>query len=178
MATELFIHKMTEHMQTARIVRWLVKEGEPVERGQIVMEVETDKAVAELESPATGVLKGIRPGAVDGAEVEVGETIAFIARADEVVPTLPALGAPPSVAKSAGTPSSLVAPGAEASRKGDVPVDVTTEGGIPGALRATPAARRVAKELGVDLSLVQGTGPEGRIREEDVRTFARRTNNG
>lgn len=168
MATELFIHKMTEHMQTARIVRWLVKEGETVERGQVLMEVETDKAVAELESPATGVLKGIRLGAADGAEVVVGETIAFIARADEWVPALPALGAPPTV----------VAPGAEATGDDGVPADVSTDGGIPGALRATPAARRIAKELGVDLRLVQGTGPEGRIREEDVRAFARRTNNG
>lgn len=73
MAVELFIHKMSEHMQTARIVQWLVKEGETVQQFQILMEVETDKATAELESPASGVLKGIRPGVVDGAEVEVGQ---------------------------------------------------------------------------------------------------------
>ena len=172
MATELFIHKMSEHMQTARIVRWLVKEGDTVERGQILMEVETDKAVAKLESPATGVLKGIRPGAVDGAEVEVGETIAFIARADEIVPALPALGA------VQGTPTPSASPSAQTTPDASVRADANVDSSNPGALRATPAARRVAKELGVDLSRVQGTGPEGRIGEEDVRAYARRTNNG
>ena len=88
---EVFIHKMTDHMESGRIVQWLAKESDRVERGQAIMEVETDKAVAELEAPASGILKGIRVGALAGAEVPVGETIAFIAEPDEQVPVLPPL---------------------------------------------------------------------------------------
>ena len=159
MAVELFIHKMSEHMQTARIVQWRVKEGETVEQFQILMEVETDKATAELESPAAGVLKGIRPGAVDGAEVNVGEVIAYIAAPDEVVPSLPPLGLE-------NFPSTL---GREATKENNSPLP-SGEGWGEG-IRATPVTRRLAKELGIDLSQVKGSGPEFRIKEEDVRAF-------
>ena len=91
MPVEVFVHKMTDHMESGRIVRWLVKEGDRVEQNQAIMEVETDKAVAELESPASGILKGIRPGAVAGADVPVGEPLAFITQPDEKVPVLPPL---------------------------------------------------------------------------------------
>jgi len=156
MAIEVFIHKMSEHMETARIIHWLVKEGDSIQKFQVIMEVETDKAVAELESPATGFLKGIRPGAVDGAEVKVGETIAFIAGPDEPVPALPPLGGVDIESSPISLP--LLA----------FPATVEPE---LSQVRATPVARRVAKELGVDLKLVKGTGPGGRIKEEDVRSF-------
>lgn len=156
MAVEVFVHKMSEHMASARIVHWLVREGERVEQHQPIMEVETDKAVAELEAPASGILKGIRAGAVDGAQVPVGETIAFIAEPDEEVPVLPPLGPVEAEAEAQAAPP-------------PPPVPARAE---PGPRRATPVARRVAKELGIDLSLVTGTGPAGRIKEEDVRAFA------
>lgn len=157
MATEFFIHKMSEHMESAKIIRWLVQEGDPIQQYQIIMEVETDKVAAEIEAPAAGVLKGVRKGAIDGANVPVGETIAFIAQADEVVPVLPPLG-------SAGSASPIEPP---------LPTPPSTSASAePGAIKATPVARRVAKELGVDLSLVKGTGPDGRIKDEDVRAFA------
>lgn len=157
MAVEVFIHKMSEHMETARIVRWLVSEGEWVEKHQVIMEVETDKVVADFEAPASGILKGIRPGAVEGAEVPVGETIAFIAGADEEVPVLPPLSVPSASTPVQGQPVEAV----RSSRR--------EEGA---SVRATPVARRVARELGVDLAHVIGTGPEGCIIEEDVRRFA------
>jgi pyruvate dehydrogenase E2 component (dihydrolipoamide acetyltransferase) len=154
MAVEVFMPKMTDHMESGEIIRWLVKEGDAVEQGQILMEVMTDKVVAEFESPATGILKGIRAGAIDGATIPVGETFAFIAAPDEQVPTLPPLkgataGAAPTTAEAAPTE-----PAGPAE---------------PGQIRATPAVRKLARELGVDLTQVHGTGPEGRIREEDVR---------
>lgn len=158
MAVEVFIHKMSEHMETGRIIRWLAREGEAVEKFQVLMEVETDKVVAELEAPASGVLKGIRPGAVDGAVVKVGETIAFIAEAGEQVPALPPLEPMEAGQAAAATPAPPPAPSMPPAEEGP--------------LRASPVARRVARELGVDLSLVRGTGPEGRINEEDVRAFA------
>jgi pyruvate dehydrogenase E2 component (dihydrolipoamide acetyltransferase) len=155
MAVEVFIHKMSEHMESAKIIRWLVKEGDPIQQYQILMEVETDKVVAELEAPAAGILRGIRPGAVDGAQVPVGETIAFIAHANEAVPALPPLGEAHVETETKATPP----PPPQSAH-----VD-------SGQVRATPVARRVAKELGVDLSVVKGTGPDGRIKEEDVRAY-------
>ena len=92
MAVEVFVSKMTDFMEEAVIRSWLVKEGDHVDEGQPIMEVETDKALAELEAPATGYLKGIRRGAEEGATVPVGETIAYIAETpDEAIDPLPPL---------------------------------------------------------------------------------------
>ena len=92
MATDVFIPKMTDFMEEGTIVSWLVAEGDHVEEGQPILELETDKATAEMEAPATGYLKGIRDGAVAGAAIPVGETIAFIVEAPgDVVETLPPL---------------------------------------------------------------------------------------
>jgi len=155
MAVEIFMPKMSDHMEAGEIVGWLAKEGDRVEKGQPIMELLTDKVVAELEAPASGVLKSIRAGAEAGAIVPVGETMAFIAEPDEEVPVLPSL-APAEETKPSPPPTSRPAP-SEAE---------------PGRVRATPAIRRIAKELGVDLTLVKGTGPGGRIKEEDIRAFA------
>jgi len=158
MPVEVFVHKMTDHMESARIIQWLVKEGERVHEHQAIMEVETDKAVAELESPASGILKGIRPGAIEGAQVSVGQTLAFIAEPGEEVPALP-----PLPSESAQTTEAVSA---------KVAAD-TTQAEEPGRrVRATPAVRRIARELNVDLRLVRGTGPEGKITEQDVRVLA------
>lgn len=92
MASEVFISKMTDFMEEGTIVAWLVAEGDHVEAGQALLELETDKATAELESPASGYLVGIRPGAVPGVVIPVGETIAWIVDSpDEAVNALPPL---------------------------------------------------------------------------------------
>jgi pyruvate dehydrogenase E2 component (dihydrolipoamide acetyltransferase) len=157
MVKEVFIPKMTDHMEAGILVRWLVEEGERVEQGQPILELETDKAVAELESPGSGFLKGIRAGAERGTSIPVGETIAYIAAtADEVVPALPPLGQPDSAPAAAPESTSLLpeaGPDAE-------------------PIRATPVARRLARELGIDLKSVPGSGPGGRISDHDVRRFA------
>jgi pyruvate dehydrogenase E2 component (dihydrolipoamide acetyltransferase) len=180
MAVEVFMPKMSDHMEVGEIIRWLVKEGDLIESGQVIMEVMTDKVVADLEAPASGILRGIRAGAEDGAIVPVGETFAFIAEPDEEVPVLPPL-APPlehSAAEAKEVKEEAPPPSPKPSVK---PVSAPPVGYSAGAeeakakggpIRATPVARRIAKELGVDLSLVKGTGPEGRIKEEDVRAFA------
>jgi len=115
------------------------------------------------------VLKGIRLGAEGGAIVPVGETMAFIAQPDEEVPALsPLAGAKIPPAKAQG----------EVRRAQErIPSPPSTMRAAPatvkrGRVRAAPVVRRVARELGVDLTLVKGTGPGGRIREEDVRAFA------
>lgn len=92
MAVEVFIAKMTDFMEEGVVRSWLVKEGDHVDEGQPLIEVETDKAIAELPSPASGYLKGIREGAVPGVIIPVGETIAYIVDSlDEPVETLPPL---------------------------------------------------------------------------------------
>jgi pyruvate dehydrogenase E2 component (dihydrolipoamide acetyltransferase) len=178
MAVEVFMPKMSDHMEVGEIIRWLVKEGDLIESGQVIMEVMTDKVVADLEAPASGILRGIRAGAEDGAIVPVGETFAFIAEPDEEVPVLPPL-APPfgySAAEAKKeetlppTPKPSVEPVPAPPFGYSASAEEAKAGGGP--VRATPVARRIAKELGVDLSLVKGTGPEGRIKEEDVRAFA------
>ena len=158
MAIEFFMPKMTDHMEAGVILSWLVKEGELVEKGQPLLEIETDKATVELKSPAAGFLKAIRSGVVPGASVPVGETLAFIAAADEKV-------APSTVAGGEAGPASVekvteVIP--------DQLPEVPVESGPP---RAVPAVRKLARDLGVDLALVKGTGPEGRITEQDIRVY-------
>ena len=91
MAVEIYMPKMSDHMEHGGIVKWLVKEGDRVEEGQVVVEIETDKVTASIDAPASGVIKGIRKGVVEGASVPVGETIAFIAEGDEEVAGLPPL---------------------------------------------------------------------------------------
>jgi pyruvate dehydrogenase E2 component (dihydrolipoamide acetyltransferase) len=150
---------MTDHMESARIIKWRAKEGERVEEHQIIMDVETDKAVAELESPASGILKGIRQGAIDGAQVPVGETLAFIADPSERVPVLPPLT--PDGGKDAG-----------GTRQTETVTNAATPQGPTSEIRATPAVRRIARELNIEIGLVKGTGAEGKITEEDVRAFA------
>jgi len=155
MAVEFYIHKMTEHMDTARIVRWLVPEGARVTKGQVILEVETEKAVTEVEAPGDGFLKGIRAGAEEGVEVKVGETIAFIAQEGESIPSLPPINA--SAEKSGSTTSEAVKE--EKTQKADM-------------IRATPSARHLAKEKGIDLAKIAGSGEGGIIRDQDVRAFS------
>jgi pyruvate dehydrogenase E2 component (dihydrolipoamide acetyltransferase) len=164
MAVEVFMPKMSDHMENGEIIRWLVKEGDPVEEQQVIMELMTDKVVAELEAPASGVLKGIRPGAEDGTVVPVGETFAFIAEPDEEVPVLSPLTPVEAKEEPVATPAPASAAMAKLSTE-----PAKAEGG---RVRTTPVAQRLAKELGIDLSQVAGTGPGGRIREEDVRAYA------
>ena len=155
MAVEVFMPKMSDHMEVGVILSWLSKEGEKVERGQPILELETDKAAVELEAPESGYLKGIRAGVAAGANVPVGETIAFIAKTpEESVPVLPPLGGDASQPAAEAPPEAVQAP-------------LEADGGGP--VRAAPAVRRVARELGVDLKQVKGSGPEGRVLEADVR---------
>lgn len=161
MAAEVFMPKMSDHMQAGEVVEWLVQEGSAVEKGQPILSIMTDKSTVDLEAPVSGILKGIRAGVTPGALVPVGETVAFVATAQESVPTLPPLGASKSETPASPITESLPTPTApEAPRP------------KPGEIRATPVVRRLARELGIDLALVHGTGQEGRITEQDLRHYA------
>ncbi|MFN8466520.1 MAG: biotin/lipoyl-containing protein [Caldilineaceae bacterium] len=159
MAVEFYIHKMSEHMDSAEIIQWLVAEGQSVAAHQAIIEVMTDKFAVELEAPQAGILAGIRPGCVKGAVVPVGEPIAYIAQPGERVPALPPFG--DNAAEQAATAAPQQAADGEAAA-----------GEVIGRRVKSTVARRMAKDLGVDIEQVHGTGPGGRIVEADIRTFA------
>ena len=165
MAVEFYIHKMSEHMDSAEIVQWLAAEGQPVAANQAIIEVMTDKFAVELEAPQAGILAGIRSGCVKGAIVPVGEPIAYIVQPGEHVPALPPFG--DSAAPHASAAAVEQGPAAGGS------VWTAAEGGEAiNRVKSTPVARRIAKDLGVDIEQVHGTGPGGRVVEADIRAFA------
>jgi pyruvate dehydrogenase E2 component (dihydrolipoamide acetyltransferase) len=145
--------KINLTMQTGTIVRWLKKEGERVERDEPLLEVETDKAVNTVESFHAGYLKKIL--VPEGREVPVDTLIAYIGEKEDAVPA-----EPPAEAKAEAPSSARPLPAGPAPKGG--------------TLNASPLARRLAAELGVDLSALSGSGPDGRISKEDVLAAAPR----
>ena len=168
MATELTMPQMGYDMQEGTVVRWLKAEGSNVELGEPVAEIETDKAVVEFESYASGVLQKIL--VTEGSTVPVGEAIAVVGEAGEVPVETPE-AAPP--AEPASEPIPLGAPSAPFTdgiafepREAPEPPD-------PGRrIFATPVARQIAYDSGIDLATIEGTGPGGRIVKEDVLRVA------
>lgn len=164
MATEVILPKVDMDMETGQISRWFVKEGDTVSKGQLLFEIETDKAAMEVDSPASGILANI--SAAEGAVVPVGQAVAWIytegedrtaqsaATAEEPAPaSAPVAEAAPAVtAAPAASQHPVVAAGNE--------------------LRATPLARRLAREAGIDLATVQGSGPKGRVQKKDLEGLA------
>jgi pyruvate dehydrogenase E2 component (dihydrolipoamide acetyltransferase) len=154
-ATEVILPRLGQGMESGTIVRWLKSEGEPVEKGEPLFELDTDKVTQEVEAEAAGVLLKI---AVAEGEVPVGQTVAFIGAEGEDVPEI-ATAASEEDAKPS-EPKQLV----------EV-VQVREEAAVAsgnGRIKASPLARRMARERGIELSGVRGTGPDGRIVAEDV----------
>lgn len=153
MAVAVILPKLDEAMRTGRIIKWMKKDGDQVEKGDVIFELETEKVTFEIEAEESGILSSV--GAKAGAMVPVGATIAFILQPGETAPEVPefvgkAEGiAPVEVPKIAREAAAKIAPqGAE--------------------VKASPLAKKIAREHNVDLSLVVGTGPGGRITREDV----------
>jgi pyruvate/2-oxoglutarate dehydrogenase complex dihydrolipoamide acyltransferase (E2) component len=149
-----------EGIDGAEVVRWLVEPGDRVGRDQPVAQVQTDKALVELPAPAAGVIASL--GAREGERIPVGGLVAVIA--EDGAPA-PAAGEP-VVQGIVGT-----IPGEEPTGASGVPARAAALPGLGPA--ATPATRRLARELGVDLASVTGTGPGGRVTDADVRGAAR-----
>jgi len=152
-ATEVRLPRLGQGMESGTIVKWLKAEGDTVEKGEPLYELDTDKVTQEVEAEASGVLLKI---AVAEGEVAVGRTIGFIGAEGEVVE----VAAPPAP-EPAPAEASPATPAVEAPPP---VVSSTTNGRI----KASPLARRIARERGVDLASVRGTGPDGRIVAEDV----------
>jgi len=158
-------------MREGTVVKWYKSEGEEVARGEVIADIETDKATVEFEAYASGVLRRII--ASEGVAVPVGELIAIIAGADEVIDEVLTDQPAGSTAEAPGAE----APGAEAPAREPVATTAAQPAVAPpardgGRIRVSPIARRLAQERGIDLASITGTGPGGRIVERDVPEVA------
>jgi pyruvate dehydrogenase E2 component (dihydrolipoamide acetyltransferase) len=142
--------------ETGKVLRWLKHDGDTVRKGEPLLEVETDKVTVEIEAPADGTLAGVRVG--DGAEVPVGEVIALVLAEGEVAAQAPA----PAQGAGAVEPAAVEQPAVE-------PVRMVTR--RRGKL-ATPKARRLAQERGIDLDGLTGSGPNGAVVAADIPAAA------
>jgi len=152
--TQLIMPKLGMTMEKGKIIKWLKKEGDPVKRGEEILELETDKVTLKIEAPGSGVLRKII--APEKAVIPIGRTIAIIADPDEKVDI-----------------DAIIAK--------EVPIEVAVKGPVPtiapqierpaGRIFASPRARALAKEKNVDLKFMLGTGPDGRIVEQDVVNY-------
>ncbi len=160
-------------MESGTIVKWLKSEGDRVEKGEPLYELDTDKVTQEVEAEATGVLLKI---AVAEGEADVGTTIAVIGEQGEEVPELGNGGAPESAEKPAEAPAreperaeGRAASAAEQVAEAREPAQTD---GAGARIKASPLARRIARERGIELGSLKGTGPEGRVVAEDVERAA------
>jgi len=163
MISEVVMPQMGADMQEGTILRWLKKEGEAVERGEIIAEIETDKANVEIEAYDSGVLRRIL--LAEGTTVPVGQVIAVIAAPGDDISRYEGAAAPAQATRPGAAPK----PAAAARERPEAEAPPPEAGGV----HASPAARRLAEELGVDLSRVRGTGPDGRILRSDIESAAK-----
>jgi pyruvate dehydrogenase E2 component (dihydrolipoamide acetyltransferase) len=171
MAFKVVMPKLSDAMQEGRILQWLKQEGDRVEGGDPIASIETDKAEIEMEAFGSGVLRKIVVAA--GQSVPVGSLIGVIADPAEDISTIGAAG--PAPAGAAAPPQAPAAP-AQAPRPALLAPSPAAAPPSPpasdeGLLRASPVARRLAREAGVDLTAIRGSGPQGRILERDVEAF-------
>jgi pyruvate dehydrogenase E2 component (dihydrolipoamide acetyltransferase) len=201
---EIQMPKLSDTMTEGTLVAWKKKKGDKVSAGDVIAEIETDKATMEWESPEDGTLTEIY--VEEGGKVEVGQRIAFIGgegeaapkeekKAPEKKPEAKKEEPPEKEAKKPEEPKEERAEtekpaSAKAEEKETTPPQESMEGDAPSRpkpspaaaredktaearVKASPVARRIAAELGVDLASVKGTGPEGRVTESDVRAAAK-----
>jgi len=157
MAISVVMPALEMAQENGKLLAWRKKEGESVSKGEPLLEIETDKAVVEIEAPGDGILAGIRADV--GAVIPVGETRAWVVAPGENPPAKTATAAP--TARATGAPQAAAA--APAQVKASVEVS---------AVQISPKARRLARELGVDTARIKGTGPDGTITSEDVQAAA------
>jgi len=152
MVTEVTMPKLGLTMQKGAVGKWFKKEGEKVEKGELLFEVETEKITKKIEAPASGVLRKII--VPEKGVVPVSALIGFIGGPDEPLPEI----APPV----------LEAPGAVPEKVPEVKEVAKPVVEIPKEIKISPIARKLAEEQGIDVTKIQGTGPGGRIVKEDV----------
>ena len=152
MATAVILPKLDEAMLTGTIVRWVREEGNWVEKGETILEIETEKVVFEIEAEESGILSKVM--VKEGDEVHVGAIIAFILQPGEEAPEAPE----PVIVAKGEAPAAVPAASVKVPK---APKEAK-------AIKASPAAKRIAKEHNIDIATIKGTGPGGRIVKEDV----------
>jgi pyruvate dehydrogenase E2 component (dihydrolipoamide acetyltransferase) len=171
MASRVVMPKLTDTMEEGVVLKWKKKEGEAVGAGDVLAEIETDKAVMDLEAFASGVLR--RVVAAEGETVKAGALIGVIAEPDEDIASFLAeatstvsganVAAKPTVQPAPSPPAKPATAAPAPKEAAQIPKDVPA-----GAVKASPRAKARARERGIELASVTGSGPEGRIVEEDV----------
>jgi len=156
MAFSVVMPALEMAQETGKLIAWRKKEGDRVSKGEPLLEIETDKAVVEVEAPADGVLAGIK--ASEGAEIPVGQTIAWIVAPGEQPPAGSLSTAPAARATFQPKPDQFHSAPNQAAMPASAP-----------SARISPKARRLAKELGVDTVAIRGSGPGGEILASDVQ---------
>jgi pyruvate dehydrogenase E2 component (dihydrolipoamide acetyltransferase) len=164
MAISVVMPALEMAQETGKLLAWRKKEGQAVKKGEPLLEIETDKAVVEIEAPGDGFLAGIT--AHEGAVIPVGETIAWLVAVGEKAPAVKAMAGPSARATSAAPAAERAA---AAAAKGAASA---TAAATQTSAQISPKARRLAKELGVDTSGLSGSGPDGTITAEDVQAAA------
>lgn len=168
--SEVTMPRLSDTMEEGVVAAWLKQVGDQVKAGEILAEIETDKALMELEAYEDGVLERIIAEA--GARVPIGEAIAILGDGSGSAAT----AAPAPAAPTAAPASTAAAPAAAAPAAQSSPAAANGNGGVPAVSadgerkKSSPLARKVAKELGVDITAVTGTGPGGRVTKQDVET--------
>lgn len=161
MAFEFLLPDIGEGLTEAEVVRWLVAVGDGVEVDQPLVEVETDKAVVDIPSPRAGVV--LHHGAADGQVIEVGAVLVVIGEAGE---TWGEAAAAPATAAEAGEVAPIVGTLSEATE--ELPARSGAAPATEGRVQALPLVRKLAREHGIDLAAVTGSGPGGRVTRDDV----------
>ena len=158
MAFSVVMPALEMAQETGKLIAWRKKEGDRVAKGEPLLEIETDKAVMEVEAPADGILAGITAQA--GADIPVGQTIAWIVAPGEKLPT-----------ENQSAAAAPAARGKTESHAAPVATGAPDVAAVQGA-RISPKARRLAKELGVEIATVRGSGPGGEILASDIQAAA------
>jgi len=153
MVTEVIMPKMGQTMEKGKIIKWLKKDGEEVKRGEPLLEIETDKTTIEVEARDSGTLRILTQ---EGEEVPIATTIGYILKEGESMPE-----------EKISEPKAVT----EAIKEA---IPEKPKAAVAKEIRASPLARKIAEERGVDLSRVQGTGPGGRITKKDVLAYLER----
>jgi pyruvate dehydrogenase E2 component (dihydrolipoamide acetyltransferase) len=160
MAVSVVMPALEMAQETGKVISWRKREGEQVAKGEPLLEVETDKAVVEVESPGDGILSSV--SAREGAVIPVGQTIAWLLAPGEAPPiaTTPTQTGRRTDSASAGAGAAGAAVNTPAPP-------------VPTELRISPKARRLAREHGVDVARLRGSGPGGEILAEDIMNAAK-----
>ncbi len=169
MAEIVAMPKLGFDMSEGTLVRWVIQEGEVVAKGAVLAEIETDKATVEVESNFDGVVA--RHLVEEGAVVPIGDPIAVVGEKDEKIDFDALLGAQAEKEEKPeqGAEKPEQAPVPETPAPAAAPVEEGAH--LPAGLRASPLARRMAEDEGIDLSRVRGTGPQGRITKKDIQAY-------